>query len=464
MKILVGSFQCESNTFSTQKATRENFHILYGEDVIKELAGCRLLEKDDIELVPMLYAVSLPSGEVVKKDYLDILDKFLEIASKHKDADGMYLYFHGSMFVEDLGSGEEYFIKSLRKILGNEIPISVACDFHSTVTDSYAASINALSGYRTAPHTDYDETEYRAATALLKILRNGLRTKLAVFRVPVLLADAAQTALDPYVTLLKMLAEADKEPSIVAASLFNGQPWIDSKYTGASIVLTYSDNGEKAIALGQAMADYFEAHKENLHFTVPALSPENMFSALPNMKKPVFISDSGDNTTAGADGKSTFLLEKLMQSGLKKILIAGLYNKEVYDAYCDAPIGSTVACQIPAPDSYSLDLEIKGTLIEKGKILGFVKEDAGEGILVRTENCDIIFGNVRFSFTTPDHFEAMHVIPDNYDYIALKIGYLWPEVAKIAPSTVFCFTPGTSTNDFATLDYKNLKGNYYYIK
>lgn len=464
MKVLVGSFQCESNSFASHKAGRESFHILYGDDVVNALAGCKLLKEEGIQIVPMVYAVSLPSGEVKKDDYLELLGEFIDIASKHKDADGVYLYFHGAMAVEEIGSGEEYFLSRLRRVLGFDIPISIACDFHSIITDKYAESINALSGYRTAPHTDYDETEYRAVSALLEIIKNKRKTKVAVFRVPVLLADAAQTSEEPYVTLLKMLNEADNEPNIVAASLFNGQAWIDSEFTGASIALSYDSDEKKVYGIGNAMAEYFKANKEKLHFKVPAMLPDDMMPVIKNMQKPVFISDSGDNTTAGADGRSTFLLKKMVGSDLEKILFATIYNKEIYDKYCKMPIGTKVSEKIPAPDKYSVDITVEGELIGEGKILGFVKEDAGRGILVHCNNFDIIFSNVRCSFTSADHFTAMGIDHKDYNYIVLKIGYLWPEVAAIAPSTVFCLTPGTSTNDFSALEYKNLKGEYFYVK
>ena len=47
---------------------------------------------------------------------------------------------------------------------------------------------------------------------------------------------------------------------------------------------------------------------------------------------------------------------------------------------------------------------------------------------------------------------------------AVKQGYLWSGAAELAASQVFCMTPGTATNDFATLPFKNLVGEYYYVK
>lgn len=463
MKILVGSFQCESNTFSTQKAERDSFHILYGEEAIQALAGCRLLRENGAELVPMVYAVSLPSGEVARDAYLGILDEFLDIAGKHTDADGVYLYFHGAMYVEDIGSGEEYFIKRLREVVG-DMPISVACDFHGIITDEYAASIDALSGYRTAPHTDYDETEYRAANALMRIIRDGLKTEVVVERIPVLLADAAQTAFEPYKTVLEMLARAEGDDAVVAASVFNGQPWVDSEYTGACIALTCCADAERVRGTARQMADYFWDNREKIKFSVPALSPDATAEAIKKMPKPVFISDSGDNSTAGADGRSTFLLGKFSKLGVGNILYASILCEAMWEKYKDAQLGAHVYYTIPAPDRYSEDFIVDGTVVKRGRVLGFVKENAGEGMLVRCDGYDVIISNVRSSFLSADHFEAMGIDTSKYDAVVLKIGYLWPEVAPLAKSTVFCLSPGTSTNDFSTLDYKRMRGECFYVK
>ena len=464
MKILVGSYQCESNSFAPQRAGREAFHCLYGEDAVNAMAGCRLLRERGVEILPMPYAVALPSGEVKREDYLSMLEEFLAVARANTDADGVYLYFHGAMCVEGLGSGEEYFVARLREVLGGRIPISVACDFHAIVTDAYAASINALPGFRTAPHTDYDETEYRAVRALLRILDEGLDAHVTVARVPVLLADAAQTAYEPYATLLQQLSRVDGEASIVAASIFNGQPWVDSAYTGACIALSYTDDGARARELATQMASYFWEKRGEIRFTVPALSPDATLKALPEMPKPVFISDSGDNSTAGADGRSTFLLGKMMGNGMGKVLFASILAPEFCEKYSSCPIGTHVRELLPAPDAYSRELLIDGELVLRGRVLGFVKEALGEGILVRCGDTDVLFTADRTSFLSADHFKAMGIDTSVYDAVVLKIGYLWPEVAPLAASTVFCFTPGTSTNDFSTLQYRNLKEERYYVK
>lgn len=465
MKILVGSYQCESNTFSPHKAHCGDFYRLYGDAAKNELVATGAFLAEGWEVVPLGYAVALPSGAVAREDYLSMLEDFLTEAKKHPDADGVYLYFHGAMYVEGIGSGEEYFVKRLREILGDRIPISVASDFHSNVSDGLAENIQALSGFRTAPHTDYDETELRAANALIRILKEGLQPKLMLFRVRVLFADAAQTALEPYRTLLEMLREAEKDPRIVSASIYNGQPWVDAEFVGATVVVSYVGDETEISAKVKAIADYYEAHKTDLKFEMPALSPDATATAVASLEGPVFISDSGDNSTAGADGKSTFLLQKMLGGACGKGLVASIFCPSAYAALTAVSVGETCEVTFPKSDRYAEVLTLRGERLQEGTILGFVGEVVGKGILFRSaEGIDVIVSDVRTSFTTAAHFSEMGVDPADYDWVALKMGYLWPGVDGLAKNRIFCLTPGSSTNDFSTLDFKNLCDEYYYIQ
>ena len=460
MKVLIGSYQCESNTFSKAVAKKADFEIIRGTEV--PLKAKEVFEEHGYEIVPMPYAKALPSGKVSKSDYLEMLEEFLAIAKEHTDADGAYLYFHGAMFVEELGSGEEYFVKEFRKIVGNTMPISVACDFHGNLSDEYLNNIQALSSFRTAPHTDYDETEYRAANALVRILEEKQTPTLRRWHIPVLLADAAVTANEPYKTVIGMLSQLDAMEDVIACTVCNGQPWVDAPYVGASVVISYFGEGTKAIEVAQNMADILDSRKEEFAFTVPALSVEQAIKRVSNMEKPVFLSDSGDNTTAGAEGRSFYLLKHLIDANLPKTLVAGVIAGDVIAPYFGKNAGAAVSLTLCNDDGECYQLE--GILQNEGCILGFDNEEAGRGIVVACDNVTVILSDVRTSFITKDHFERMEIDTDDFDIVAVKMGYLWPEVEKLSKSSIFVLTPGTSTNDFSTLNYQNLTQEYFYVK
>ena len=473
MKILVGSFQCESNTFSAAKAGKESFYILHGEEAKKKLFASHLFEEAGFEVVPLVYAVSLPSGMVTRECFDEVLADFRKEAAKHPDADGIYLYLHGAMYVEGLGSGEEFTVKELRKTVGDKIPISLDLDFHANIADGLVPQVQAISGYRTAPHTDYNEAETRAAVALMRILEEKNDNSIVqpstfnlqphFFRIKVQFADAAQTNVEPYVSIMKMVRELDTDPDVISCSVFNGQPWVDAPCMSASVIVYSKANHEAVHAKAKAIADYYEEHKTDLKFGVPALAPEKTPAAVKTMAKPVFISDSGDNTTAGAGGRSAYLLKRFLGAGVRT-LFTSIYCPEVWAKLSAMKPGDRATLTIPRSDDYTDNLMIEGEYVKKGKILGFVGEESGEGVIFRVGSVDIVFASVRTSFTMKEHFAAMGVTAADYEAVIVKQGYLWPGAAELAASQVFCMTPGTATNDFSMLKFKNLEGDYYYIK
>ena len=438
MKVLVGAFQCESNTFSAAKAGKENFYVLHGDEAKRKLFASHLFEEAGFEIVPLVYAVSLPSGMVTRACFDEVLADFRAEAATHPDAAGVYLYLHGAMYVEGLGSGEEWTVKELRKTVGDSIPITLALDFHANISDGLVPLVQGIAGYRTAPHTDYDDTERRAAEALMRLLREKSEAVPHFFRIRVQFADAAQTSVEPYVSVLRMIRELDADPRVITASVFNGQPWVDAPFMSASVIVYSKSDHDEIHAKAKAIADYFDVHKTDLTFGVPAIAPDDVVETVRTMAKPVFVSDSGDNTTAGAAGESYGLVKVFRGTGLKTL----------FTSLCD-PV-AVAKCT--------------SNVVGRGRILGFVGEDAGEGVVVRDGNIDIVYSTVRTSFTMKDHFAAMGLNPADYDVVVVKQGYLWPGAAELAASQVFCLTPGTATNDFSTLPFRHLEGEYYYVK
>ena len=74
MKILVGSFQCESNTFSAAKAGKESFYILHGEEAKKKLFASHLFEEAGFEVVPLV-------GAAFDAGMRNLTDRQIEVAA-----------------------------------------------------------------------------------------------------------------------------------------------------------------------------------------------------------------------------------------------------------------------------------------------------------------------------------------------------------------------------------------------
>ncbi|MDY0393508.1 M81 family metallopeptidase [Virgibacillus halophilus] len=96
---------------------------------------------------------------------------------------------------------------------------------------------------------------------------------------------------------------------------FIGFSWADTENLAASVVVVpaseqYADLAEEK---ARELAEFVYDKRHEFDFDAEALEPDEAIqTALSSELRPVFISDSGDNTTGGAVGVNTVLLEMLL--------------------------------------------------------------------------------------------------------------------------------------------------------
>lgn len=134
MRIAIGSLQCEGNSLTPIHTRFEDFDYAVGEAMYDEVQVVNYFKEHKCGVVPTIYAHALPGGAVVKKDFLRLVNELVdEIPTE--GIDGIWLYLHGAMYVEGIGSGDTYLLQKIRDKVGYNIPISVAMDFHADNTD-----------------------------------------------------------------------------------------------------------------------------------------------------------------------------------------------------------------------------------------------------------------------------------------------------------------------------------------
>ncbi|MEG2624511.1 MAG: M81 family metallopeptidase, partial [Clostridia bacterium] len=198
MKIAAGMFYHEANSFNPFLLQREDLVYCEGREVLNRLYATEVFQAAGIELVPLIYAVALPNGVMAKSTYDFFSGRILEILSRNRDVDGVFLHLHGSTEVEAVGSGEYDLLKRIRALLGDKVYIGVAMDFHANNDPRLAELINVERNYRTVPHTDQDVTEKTVAKKLLACIQAGERTQPQLVRLPyVIHAEKALMATYP---------------------------------------------------------------------------------------------------------------------------------------------------------------------------------------------------------------------------------------------------------------------------
>lgn len=464
MKILVGCLYHETNTFNPFPTSAGDFVLHEGEEAAKRVASTEVFRDFGAKVIPSIYATGLSSGIVKKEAYRYFADKLLGVLKENRDIDGIWLHLHGAMIVEEIGSGELALLKEVRELIGYDIPISLTLDIHANISEEMQKYVNIVRSYRTVPHVDQPETEKITAQLLVDSLVQQTKISPSFMRLPLLICgEKALGSRDPLRSIFKKMEEVEKIKGISTASFFICHAWSDSENTASSIFVTPKSEEFKDLAdkVAGELWDYVYDRRNEFEFDAIALEPEEAVErAVQEQVKPVFISDSGDNTTAGATGMNTVLLDLFKNKDIaqKRVLIAAIHDTNAFSVLDTHEIGDAVSVKVGMNyDVNSCPVVIEGTLKAKGDLLGYLNatnDKVGEVCTVGMGNVDIVIANRGESFITLNHFIRAGLDVNLYDIIVVKQGYLFDELSSISKLDILAMTPGATFQKIKELGYQ----------
>jgi len=209
LRIALGGISHESNTFNPIHTGLEDFNIIRGEGLL-ELRVSRFLLNAGADVIPTIYARTLPSGTLRYDAYVRMRDELVERLHEAGRVNGVCLILHGAMEVEKIEDGEGNLVKAVHETIGEKPIISASLDLHGNISPRLLEKIDILTAYRTAPHVDVEETRIRAAGLLIESLRNNLKPKSFMVKPPVLLlGELVVTDIKPALSLYGQLGKID---------------------------------------------------------------------------------------------------------------------------------------------------------------------------------------------------------------------------------------------------------------
>ena len=449
-KVFVGGIRHESNSFSTLTVSLAEFKVIGSEELTKT-KHVQFLKRSNIEVIPSFVAYAPPAGLVEKEAYLELKRRLIENLEKAGKVNGVFLDLHGAMEVEKVGSGELDLVKSIREIVGENCTIAASFDLHGNIPKELAEMLDIIVAFRTAPHIDAEETRYRTAVLLAKCLVEKIKTSIAIVKPPMLLpGEFFVTFYEPAASIMKMLSEIDSKPHILVSSLFVGCAWTDAPYaTPSAVVVATKDKYNEALEEARRLAYEVWRRRKEFKPDVEAGEPEEVLEkALLCREKPVVISDSGDNVTAGGAGDVPVMLELLIKKNVEKSLVAGFYDKEAFKKCAEAGVGAEVKLslggKIDKINGYPIDIEAK------------VLKLSSETALIRTGSVDIALTSRRKAFIELGDYKALGIDPRDYRIIVVKLGYLFSDIREIAAKAYMAYTPGFTCLKIEKLPYKRV--------
>lgn len=445
MKIICASFQCESNSRAKTHPQKYDFEYFRGEDIFKKLVVKEVFTKAGFEVISSIYSVALPAGTVEKDIYLYYAEQILQTVKDNPDACGIYIFFHGSMEVDEIGSGELYLLKEIKKIVSEKCVISLTMDAHANITDELCDYADIVCGFKTVPHTDQAESELRAANCLIKAIKSGIKPFMYIQRVPFLLKnDTLLTREEPLKTLIEETMELENQNDIYSANLFLGHCWIDAPNTSASTVVCATDK-KIAQKVAKSLANKLWATRKLYKFKIEAESPaKSVDMAINGSENRIFVTDSGDNTTAGAEGQCTDILKLFLERDTaKRVCVAGITNQEIVEKFWNKKDGESIFVE---------ELSKNAIVKSHGNILGWGKELIGRSLCLSFGNIDAIFTEKRSAFIEKRNFDEANTDLLSYKVVVVKLGYLFQELKPFADREIFALSDGASCVEIEKLN------------
>ncbi|MDR1505631.1 MAG: M81 family metallopeptidase [Treponema sp.] len=478
MKIAVGMFYHEANSFNPTQVRKEDFVYCEGEDVLKRMYAGEIFEKEGVEMIPLVYAVSLPNGLVSREAFDYYSGRIIDILERNKDIDGIFLHLHGSMEVSDIGSGEYELLKRIRDVVGREKIVGIVFDIHANTHPEFVKFVNIIRHYRTVPHIDQRESEHIVARQMLRCLRENIKTSPVFFQLPYAIhPEKALGTVWPLSEIFKMLCETEKKTGIAIASLGIGMVWCDCPTLHTNIIVTPQSADFTGTAEKEArnLADYVYSLRDSFDFDqLPLLPHEAMRYSLAYKGGPVYVSDSGDNTTGGAVGDHTTLLREYLSArnlNGKKVIITSIWDEKTVAECIKHREGERLTVSIGhGKNEDSKAVTVTAVLKKKGELKGYMScetDTVGNSVTLTAGNIDIVITDKPGSFISAHHFNAAGLNLEEYHVIVVKQGYLFAELREKADLAILALTNGATNMMIEKLPFKRITPPVYpltYVK
>ncbi len=404
----------EANAFSPILTTREDFerlHFLEGEALEKasslrgvelasfmphaELTGFRQAARlaGGVETVPLISAMAVPNGPVVRACFEEILEAMLAKIRAAGDLDGIYLALHGSMQVDGLAEAPETMIlRSVRALLRPDARIAVSYDLHANLSAGLVDPVDVLIAYRTNPHWDLAPTGFRAGNRLIRALRGQCAPVHAWRKLPMVLGGGMTIDfLSPMRGIFRFMKELERDPRVLSASLFMVHPYTNVEDLGWAVHVSTDGDPVLAEQLVERLADRaWETRNIDMPRAYTVDEALDEAATTPYRKLgPVALVDGDDIVGAGAPGGNTRIAQVLATNGRGLRAYVPVHDPTLLRALWDAPVGARRSVVLRGTPGYHcpevpLDVTIgPRTTGEFGRIL---RLDVGTMHLAIAEN------------------------------------------------------------------------------
>ena len=367
MRVATGGLSHESSTFTPVPTTRESYaerFLLEGDDILRTFAGTNTpiggfiagAQAHDFELIPTLFGEPQPSAPTPRPLYDELLGRMLEGIANALPLDGVLLELHGSMAVGDLdaadglGDAEGHLLAAVRETVGPDVPVVAQLDIHSNVSQQMVAMADVLIGRETFPEIDMAARGRECADVLVRIVREGLRPKMALHQIPMVWGLNQVTAHPPMRDAIAELHRIEALPGVVCGSIATCFFLADVPDMGASVYIVTDDDQAQAQQYADQLGNWAYERREGWQLELSSARAA-LEGAQAVGRYPIILADMQDNTGGGSPGDSTGVLRTFIDMQLEDACVLYIVDPEAVARCQKAGVGARLALEVGAKSS-----------------------------------------------------------------------------------------------------------------
>jgi microcystin degradation protein MlrC len=472
--IAIAGLACETSTFTPSRTLAPAFHPKREDEVIQKYQFIHpgTVLGDAADWRGALIGHALPGGVVTRAAFEELAG---EIIARLTDMvswttiHGLWFDIHGAMCVEGLDDVEAELLRRIRVVIGPDVLVSASMDLHGNVSRELVHQTDLITCYRMAPHEDAMETKERACRNLVDLLEQQPSSAMegttrpikAWVPIPILLpGEQTSTRMEPAKHIYATVPGIERRKGVIDAAIWVGYAWADEPRNRAVVVVTGWDKDVVSSGAEELASVFWDAHAD-FKFVAPTGSfTECLDTALTSSSRPFFISDSGDNPTAGGSGDMTWGLTQLLArpefqdpSG-SKVIYASVPGPKAVQTAVKAGIGATVTVTAGA----EVDNIHSGPITMTGRVhsIRHGDRDAVVEVVLQVGSVFAILTQLRKPYHHEHDFTDLDLNPRSADVVIVKIGYLEPELFDMAADWMLGLTPGGVDQDLERLGHHRI--------
>ena len=483
-RIAVGGWQHETNTFAPAKADFAAFEetggwpgLSRGREMFDAVEGVHLpitgametLDRRGHELVPLLWCAATPSAHVTEDAFERIAQMLLSDLKQALPVDGVYLDLHGAMVCEHFEDGEGEFLKRLRALVGDDLPVAVSLDLHANVTEDMVRHATVLDIFRAYPHVDMGETGARTAEHLHRLIETGERWASAFRRTDfVIPLNWGCTLVDPAKSLYERVPDLIAD-QVTAVSLACGFHLSDIAEMGPGMV-AYALDQDAADSAADALLELVNESEAAFAGRIwdPGEAVAEAINRAAGAGAPVVLADTQDNPGGGGTGDSTGLLRALVEGRASGAVLGVLCDPDAAAAAHAAGVGaqlsldlggkSGAAGQEPYAAHYKVLALGDGRFTATGPMWLGSRMRLGPMALLEVSGVRVLVGSKAEQAADQSMFRHLGVEPAEQSIMALKSSvHFRNDFQDIADSVLVVAAPGPVYADPGRLDFLNMR-------